>query len=87
MSKNEVYSDIPTLEQGVPKGKPGKDHRILTNEIRDNEQALLQMLEEANELSTNSSENSEIERKRLEKHRKDRKIKRSLKSIKSKLAE
>ena len=79
--------DIPTLEHGVPKGKSGKDHRILTNEIRESKPVLLQMLEEANELSTESSDNSEIERKRVDKHRKDRKIRRSLKSIKSKLAE
>ena len=76
VSKREVISDIPTLEHGVPKGKSGKDHRILTNEIRENEQALLQMLEEANELSTESSDNSEIERKQMEKHRKDRKFRR-----------
>ena len=87
VSKNEVISDIPTLEHGVPKGKAGKDHRILSNEIRENEQALLQMLKEVNDLSTESSDSSEIERKRVEKCKKDRKIKRSLKSIKSKLAE
>ena len=86
VSKNEVTLDIPTLEHGVPKGKAGKHHRILSNEIRENEQAVLQMLEEASKLSTKSSD-SETERKRVEKQRKERKIKRSLKSIKSKLAE
>ena len=31
VSKNEVISDIPTLEHGIPKGKAGKDYRILSN--------------------------------------------------------
>ena len=52
-----LSQDIPTLEHGVPKGKSGKDHRILTNEIRENEQALLQML-------------VKFERKRVDKCRK-----------------
>ena len=45
------------------------------------------MLEEANELSSDSCDSLEAEIKRREKHKKDRKITRSLKGIKSKLAE
>ena len=70
MSKNEAYSDIPTLKHGVPNGKAGKSYRISTNEIRDNEQALLQMLEETNELSSDSCDSLEAEIKRREKHKK-----------------
>ena len=54
--KNEVYSDIPVLDQGqvLPRGKKGKGLRILDSKIRENEEALLSMLEESQDLSDSS---------------------------------
>ena len=59
----EVYSDIPVLQPGqqLPCGKPGKSPIIISAEVTENEEALLAMLEEANDLSSTSSSESDVD--------------------------
>ena len=59
----EVYSNIPVLQPGQqnPCGKPGKSSRIISAKVRENKEALLAMLEEANNLSSTTSSDSDFE--------------------------
>ena len=58
-------NDIPVVAKGVPtpKGKPGKSVCILDKQIKENKQALLDLLEQARKCveTSKSSDNSEIE--------------------------
>ena len=91
----EVYSNIPVLQPGQqnPCGKPGKFPRIISAKVRENEEALLAMLEEANNLSSTTSSDSKTEvlrhkRSKQKEHKaKKEKVKYSVDQIKRKLLE
>ena len=94
--KREVFSEIPVLQpRQKPCGKSGKSNRIISAEVRENEKALLALLEEADNLSSNSgtlSDDDTIVKKHKINKKKgsipdSKRIKYSLEKIKTKLAE
>ena len=91
----EVFFNIPVLQPGQqnPHGKPGKSPRINSAKVRENEEALLAMLEEANNLSSTTSTDSitEVLRHKRNKQKeckaKKKKVKYSVDQIKHKKLE
>ena len=96
-ARKEVYSNIPILQpsQKPPHGKSGKNPRIISAEVRENEEALLALLEEADDLSSTTeldSDSDTIVKNHKRDRQKERKVnkkevKYSLDQIKNKLLE
>ena len=79
--EKENFKDTEEIMANAPKGKPGKSGQILDDQIKENEQALFRLLEQAHkcvESSESSEENFEVE---MPKYKSDqRKVKYSRKN-------
>ena len=72
-ARREVCSKIPVLQpsQKPPLGKSGKNPRIISAEVRENEEALLALLEEADDLFSTTELDSDSDRT-VEKHKRNK---------------
>ena len=71
-ARKEVYSDIPVQPSKIPPhGKSGKNPRIIPAEVRENEEALLALLEEADDLSSTTELDSDSDMI-VKKHKRNR---------------
>ena len=94
--KRQFFLEIPVIQtRQKPRGKAGKSNRIISAKVRENEEALLALMEETDKLSSNSDTQLDddpiVVKQKAQKNKipkvEAKRIKYSLEKLKSKLAE